>query len=439
MTSLRRTALIWMTTLLSVVGVLAFFVTYEVARREAADFLDGQLRQIALNAGQGISEVNTTLYKHDPEDEFVIEIWNSAGESLRSSTNGAAISRQSEPGYATIHVGDEDWRVYLASDGSRFVQVAQRMSVRQEMAAAAAIQAGAPILIVIPLTWLAIGYALGQVLGRLTTLAARIADHGVDSQVQIPVIGIPAEIRPLVEAMNVLTHRMQQTIAQQKRFVSDAAHELRTPLTALHIQLENLRASGPDPQSPQLSELRDGVNRATALVEQLLRLARSEQPLEQMRWERVDLCVVVMQSMADFVPMSAAKGIDLGMAACDEADIPGSPADLKILFHNLIDNAIRYTPPGGSIDVSVLRKGKSINIEIVDTGCGVAVADIPRLCDPFFRAPVLDVEGSGLGLSIAAAVAKRHGLVISIENRRDQTGLRVRVTNSPVNAPEYLS
>jgi len=431
MTSLRRATLIWMTTLLTVVGVLAFFASYELARREAADFLDGQLRQIALNAGEGLAEAAGTPGQHDPEDEFVITIWNAAGDLLRNSPSGVALPRQSQTGYATIKAGGEDWRVYLASDARRSVQVAQRMSVRQEMAEAAAIQAGAPILLVIPLTWLVIGWALGQVLGRLMDLAGEIAERGVDSREQIPVAGVPAEIRPLVEAMNVLTNRLQRALEQQKRFISDAAHELRTPLTALQIQIDNLRANAGDGQSSLISELRGGLSRATALVEQLLRLARSEETIEPTRRETVDLSQLVTQSVADFVPIAAAKGVDLGIVTRDTVVLSGWPADLKMLFDNLIDNAIRYTPAGGSIDVSVRQNGESIEVEVLDTGCGVADADIPRLFDRFFRAAPINVEGSGLGLSIAAAVAKRHGFAIRIENRIDRMGLRVRVSRLP--------
>ena len=428
MTSLRRTALIWMTALLTVVGVLAFVVSYDLARREAADFLDGQLRQLALNAGVGLADAEAPGAKQDPEDEFVIAIWNPAGEAMRNSPSGIDLPRLSKPGYATIQANGEDWRVYLASDARRSVQVAQRMSVRQEMAEAAAIQAGAPILILIPLAWLIVGWALGQVLGRLKDVAADIAERGVDSREQIPVAGVPSEVRPMVEAMNVLTDRLQHALEKQKRFVSDAAHELRTPLAALHIQIDNLRANAGKDQSSLISELLAGVSRATALVEQLLRLARSEDANGEARREIVDLSELVTQCVADFVPLADAKGVDLGIAARDPVVVQGWPADLKMLFGNLVDNAIRYTPAGGSVDVSVRQNGNSVAVEILDTGCGVAKADIPRLFDRFFRAAPLDVEGSGLGLSIADAVATRHGFAIQIENRADRAGLRVRVS-----------
>ena len=241
MTSLRRSALIWTTALLAVVGVIAFLISYELTRREAADFLDGQLRQIALSAGEALGDVAAPGARSDPDEDFFVSIWSASGETLRNARSGVALPRSTSPGFATIHAADDDWRVYMASDGRRFVQVAQRMSVREEMAQAAAFQAGAPILIVIPLAWLVIGWSLGQVLGRMSNLTSAIAARGVDSKEQIPVADAPSEVRPLIEAMNVLTARLQRALETQKRFVADAAHELRTPLAALRIQIDSLR------------------------------------------------------------------------------------------------------------------------------------------------------------------------------------------------------
>jgi two-component system OmpR family sensor kinase len=228
-------------------------------------------------------------------------------------------------------------------------------------------------------------------------------------------------------AMNVLTDRLQQALDQQKRFVSDAAHELRTPLAALRLQFDNLRATAHSEQLPLLIDLDGGLRRAGALVEQLLRLARSEEaPIAEKG--TIDLSELVAQCVADFVPIADAKGVDLGLSSHESISIHGGRADLTLLFGNLIDNAIRYTPSGGMVDVSARKTTDTFVVEVVDTGCGVADTDIPRLFDRFFRAAPADVDGSGLGLSIAGAVAKHHDYAIEIENRRDRSGLRVCVT-----------
>ena len=430
MTSFRRTTLLWMTVLLAFVGAIAFAVSFEVARQEAGNTLDDQLRQVAMNVGDGPLELHGPTVKHDAEDDFIIMVWDAAGKQLHPSKNGLILPRQTIQGLATVTALSEDWRVYTASDTRQSVQVAQRMSVRLEMAETAGLQAGLPVLVVIPLAWFVIGWSLSRVLNQTSKLAQSIALRSTNSRELIPVEGVPSEIRPLVDAMNVLTDRLQQALEQQKRFVSDAAHELRSPLTALHLQLGNLQSLTHGDHADLVNELGNGIRRAAAMVEQLLRLARSDESSPRPNRIVLDLTELVTQCVADYIHVATAKNVDLGMGARDSATLSGWPSDLKMLFGNLIDNAIRYTPAGGSIDVSVINHNGSPIVEVLDTGCGVLKADIPRLFDRFFRSAPIDIEGSGLGLSIADAVAKRHGLTIQISNRTDRPGLRVCVAQS---------
>ena len=432
MMSLRRTALIWMTALLAIVGIVAFGLTYELARREANGFLDAQLRQMALNAGDGLPDAAAPSLKHDADDDFVITVWNAGGIPLRRAGNTIALPRQNKQGFATLTASGADWRVYQASDGQRTVQAAQRLSVRQEMAETAALQAGVPILILIPLAWALIGWSLGHLLGRVKKLARMVGERGVENREHIPVEGVPTEIRPLVSAMNALTDRLQLALEQQKRFVADAAHELRTPLAALHLQIDNLRARTQGSEAGLVDELGGGIRRASALVGQLLRLARSDEAAPLPPAQMLDLTGLVTQCVADFVPVAAAGQVDLGMGATDAAVLCGHADDLRLMFGNLIDNAIRYTPAGGTVDVSVQRGHDAATVEILDSGCGVAEADIPRLFDRFFRSASNEAEGSGLGLAIAASIARQHGLEIRIENRKETKGLRVSVTHLKV-------
>jgi two-component system OmpR family sensor kinase len=445
-TSLRRSALIWMTALLAIVGAVAVIVSYELAHSEAASVLDGQLRQIALNAGEGLPESAGPPVEHDPEDDFAIDIWNAAGERLRASPSSIVVPRQPGLGFSTIEAGGEDWRVYTSADAHRTVQVAQRMSVRREFAERAALSAAAPILIVIPLAWLVITWSLGRVLGQLTQLARTIAARGTDSKEKLSTADVPEEVSPLVEAMNVLIARLQHALDQQRRFVSDAAHELRTPLTALRLQVENLGGAANEKGSDgRTVELGDGIRRASTLLDQLLKMARFEAPRESAPPERLDLASLVTECMAEHVSIASRKGVDLGIAAREPAEISAVAAELKILFGNLIDNAVRYTPAGGTIDLSIRRQGAGAVVEVADTGGGVSESDLPRLFDRFFRAAPPKIggsgfvegdglvesngllEGSGLGLAIVDAIARRNGIEVNISNRQDPAGLLVRV------------
>jgi two-component system OmpR family sensor kinase len=430
MISIRRAALIWMTAVLTVVGIVAFVAAYVIAEREAADFLDGQLRQIALNVGDNAILAPALAKPQDPEDELVVEVWDRSGALLRRTLNAPSLPRLDSAGFSTIEAGGESWRVFQARDADRTVQIAQRMEVRQEMATSAAIQAGTPILILIPLAWLVVGWSVGQLTGRLQRLAERIAEKSLDSREPVSTTEVPSEIVPLIGAMNGLTKRLRDALDQQKRFVADAAHELRTPLTALQIQIDNLDAGHNDSDRASTTKLRDGLARARRLVEQLLRLARSDEPENVSTREVIDLSDVVTQCVADMITIAEAKDVDIGIAHSEPVSVVGSRTGLSLLFGNLIDNAVRYTPKGGIVNITIRQLNGRFVVEVVDTGSGVAETDIPRLFDRFFRAAPLDIEGSGLGLSIAASVARRHGLEIEIVNRSDRQGLIARVSGA---------
>jgi two-component system, OmpR family, sensor kinase len=157
-------------------------------------------------------------------------------------------------------------------------------------------------------------------------------------------------------------------------------------------------------------------------------MARFDAPVEPAQQQRIDLSDLMSECVADHIPIASSKGVDLGITAREAAVVSGVPAELKILLANLIGNAVRYTPGGGSIDVSVRRQGRESVVEVADTGCGVEESQLPRLFARFYRVAPPDVEGSGLGLAIVEAIAKRHGLAVKLENRHDRRGLVARVS-----------
>jgi two-component system, OmpR family, sensor kinase len=430
MTSLRRTALLWMTAMLSVVGIAGAAVSYRLASDEATAFLDSQLRQIALNAGEGVTDTADPPIQHDPEDDFIVEIWNGAGERLHASRSAVNIPRRSQAGFADVQTAGEEWRVYASSDGARTVQVAQRAAVRREIAQHTAISAAIPIVVVIPLAWLLIGWALARFLGRLTTVASTIAERSLDSKDPIPLEGVPKEVSPLVVAMNSLIERLHHALDQQRRFVSDAAHELRTPLTALRLQIENLQhEAGQGVTEACLTDLERGTRRASALVEQLSRMARYDASREVDAAEPVDLPELLKSCLADHLPIAESRGVDLGITTMERAYVLGARSELKNLFANLIDNAVRYTPSGGAVDVSIRPCGERAVVEIADTGCGISKDLLPRVFDRFFRAAPPGIEGNGLGLSIVKAIADRHDLEVEL-GLRDRGGLVATVSGA---------
>ncbi|MGC1860173.1 MAG: ATP-binding protein [Methylocystis sp.] len=426
MVSLRRAALLWLTGLLTVIGLVTTVIAYWYARGEAAEFLDGQLRQIALYAGTGTLSANAPAVADiDPEDQFAITIWDAAGRVVHQSLPDVQIPRQSQPGFANVKAGGELWRVYTTSDGDRTTHVAQRDSVRAEIADSTALWAAAPILIVIPLSWLVVGWAMNRVLGRLNELANAIAAGSATAAEPIPLNGVPAEVTPLVESMNGLIVRLRAVINAQKRFLADAAHELRTPLAAMQIQVDNL-SSGPSGE--RVAALAAGVKRASLLVNQLLRLARLDEPTPT-RSETFDVGALLIACVGDYAPLADREGIDIGVSVGSPALCRGVEGEIRVLFANLIENAVRYTSSGGKIDVSLVRRDGRLVVEILDTGRGLPKGAEARIFDRFYRGAPEESDGAGLGLAIARRIAERHAFDLTVENRDDGAhGVIARVT-----------
>jgi two-component system, OmpR family, sensor kinase len=439
MTSLRRTILVWVTVTMALVGIAAATASYYFARHEADNLLDDQLRQIALHAGEGLSTGALPGARRKPEHDVAVQIWDAAGNAIIRPSR-FDIPRQPELGFTDVWSADRNWRVYTSSDGQRTVQVAQRWSMRNELAANAAFGAALPIVGAIPVAWLTVIWAINRLLRRLAGFAETLAQRSVDAKDPVPLGNVPAEIAPLNVAINALIGRHQQAVDRQRQFVSDAAHEIRTPLAALQIQVDNLKTHAEGAQREAIDEMNGGVRRACALVEQLLRLARVDGGASSSRRLDVSLNDLVAAVVADHVALATQRNVDLGLADSDLSDVQLSDPEVRVLFANLIDNAIRYTPSGGKIDVILKRDGSDALIEVIDSGCGIPNAALPRIFDRFFRAAPPDIEGTGLGLAIAKAVAERNGFRLSIVNREDTRGTVARV-EIPVRpeTPEHCS
>lgn len=428
MMSLRRTTLLWMTLLLALVGAATVLIAYRFESNEASEFLDGQQRLIALNAGEGLRKSTALPADRDREDEFSVTIWDAAGRTIRDSMPDVQIPRQSKQGFTDISVGDRRWRVYTATDGFRTVQVAQQSAVREELARTSAIEAAAPLLIVIPLSWIVVGWAMNRMLGRLDALARELVQRSTSADKPIPLDGIPSEVVPLVNGMNSLIARLRAAFELQKRFLADAAHELRTPLAAIQIQADGLASDAPSAVDERKAEITQSVRRASGLVNQLLRLARLDAPPSDPSKEAVEIAPLLLSCVAEYVEAAERKGLNLGVLEQAQATFRGSAAELRVLLENLIDNAVRYTPRGGTVDISLRREGEQAVIEVVDSGPGIPPGAEEHIFDRFFRAAPADIEGTGLGLAIVRRIAERNRISVTVENCTDERrGVRARV------------
>jgi two-component system, OmpR family, sensor kinase len=425
MISLRRGVLIWATGLITVIAVASILATRHVAMLEVDKLLDNELQQIAVNAGQGLSQAAfVPLKKTEIENRVAVQVWGVNGELIHQSSGTDQLPRSIDPGFADMEAGGNLWRVYTATDGMRFAQVAQRRSARLEIANHAAAAAAVPLLAALPIAWIVAILGINFLLRRVEGFASTLAVRSVEASGPIGAYEMPREFSPMIAALNSLIDKHRTAVEQQKQFVSEAAHELRTPLAALQIQVDNLRSL---PNAESIGELGMGIRRASTMVAQLLRMARLEAPRSPEDAMKVDLGALVLSIVAELFPASLHRGVKLAASAPEGLFVKTSDPEARLLLSNLIDNAIRYTPCGGDVEVRVEQTDSALEVRIFDSGIGIPSESISRVFDRFYRAAPPDIEGTGLGLAIAKKVAERNGYTLTISNRTDVRGVLARV------------
>jgi len=242
-------------------------------------------------------------------------------------------------------------------------------------------------------------------------------------------VAAPIEIAPVVHAFNGLLEHLRDANTLQQRFLANAAHQLRTPLAGLQMHLELLlrRELSADVRT-ELTRMHSATVRASRLANQLLALAKAESAPEQgQQFEIIDLRSVADAAARDWAAKAHAQKIDLGFAL-ERAVIPGDPLLLPEMVDNLIDNALRYTPAGGSVTVNTGCDDGVPFLSVEDTGPGIPAAERSKVVERFYRMAGTPGEGSGLGLAIVREVVDRHGGVLEIDNCDERGGTRIRVS-----------
>ena len=262
----------------------------------------------------------------------------------------------------------------------------------------------------------------------MTRLADEIDARSEQELHPIQQAHVPSEIRPFVIAINRLLQRVSDSMQLQRRFLADASHELRSPMAALSLQAEMLsNVDMPDEAKKRLARLRQGIDRGRNLLDQLLSLARA-QDAKATPTKTISVQQVYRRVLEDLMPLAEAKHIDVGVAITSDVHLLANELDLVAIVKNLVDNAIRYTPDGGCIDLSVVDEPNHVILEIEDSGVGIPEGERERVLDPFYRVLGSDQTGSGLGLSIVKTIAERlQGRIELSDSSQFPQGLKARV------------
>lgn len=420
-----------------IVAVVAGIFSFVSALDEAHELQDDMLRQVAALFDRHHLPLahlgDAGRARHSDEESRVI-VQYLARDSKATATGNAGVPLSLpitlRDGLYTLNVTGEPFRVLVktTSSGER-IAVAQETGVRDEIARDSALRTLMPFLILVPILLLIVADLVRNLFRPIASLSAEIDQRAERELHPVDESHLPAEVRPFLVAINRLLARVDQSMETQRRFVADAAHELRSPLTALSLQAERLaEADMSDLARERLKTLRRGIERRRNLLDQLLTLAKAQSAPDQSK-SSVSIQHVYRHVLEDLMPLAEVKHIDIGVEGAQDAQLWVNELELMALVKNLIDNAIRYTPEGGKVDLSVTTEDDCAILRIQDSGPGIPPSERERVFDPFYRTLGSDQVGSGLGLSIVKAISERIGAEIQLgfSDEENQTGLCVSV------------
>ena len=431
--SIRARLLLSLLAALAGAAALVGGLTYRNVLRQTEALFDYQLRQMALSLrDQGEIAPGNAAALQDEDLDFVVQIWQVDGRSVYASRAHRDLPNRTALGLSEIQVGKARWRSFAVAARDRVIQVAQPVRIREGLAADAALRSVLPLLAAAPLMAALLWWLIERSLRPLARVARQVGEQDATELTPLPVTGLPEEVAPLVTALNALLDRLGGAWAGQRAFVADAAHELRSPLTALKLQAQVLRrlseTGAPDSKNPAenaaqiqafqaaLAALTAGVDRACRLVEQLLALARTEPGAPQPAPQTVALAALLRQVLTEAAaPLAASRGSQLVLTADDSLAVPGDAAELQVLVRNLVDNALRYSPPGGTVQLTLAASPAGPLLTVDDSGPGIPEPERERVFERFVRgAASTETPGSGLGLAIVRSIARRHGASVAL-------------------------
>jgi two-component system OmpR family sensor kinase len=435
--SIRSRLLIWQISALLLAALIAGALTFVLARRGFDQVRDYGLQQIAhsvlrhdVTAMPGQIETESTsrptsLYSEtsttvpltsgteevdaDPDEgQFVSQIWSPSGELVFSSLDDDGPTLQ-HAGFHQTQWQEQTWRTYTAKGNGRVVQVA--VSIQDRDSAFYELLPGVlvPMVLLVVMLALMIHEAVKHALRPLDSLRHQINQRAVSELHALDTTDLPVEVAPLARTLNQLLTQLDQLLVSQRQFLADAAHELNTPLAAIKLQAQLARRAPSAEREASLNELDAGIERAIHLAAQLLALARLEPDERTPQHSEVNWHEIVREVVISLSPLAEARRADLGLLRCEPAVVMANDHELRAMLNNLIDNALRYSPPGAKVDVDLVTHGGQATLTVSDNGPGIPKDQRERVLQRFVRLHPGDTTGSGLGLSIVKGIVDACG------------------------------
>ncbi|MES2128521.1 MAG: ATP-binding protein [Pseudomonadota bacterium] len=428
--SLRARLLWFIFAAISIAAIAQASIAYRTALQDADQIFDYHMQQMALSlrSGTPLQAMQGQDSSADAENnDLVVQVWTPDGAQVFRTFSRARLPQRAVLGFSNVNANGTTYRIFSVQTPTQTVQVAQDMAVRRNMAGNLALRTVGPIALMVPVLMLVVWWVVSGSLEPVARVRSQVAARQADDLSPVSETGLPDEVRPLVQELNLLFGRVKTAFDAQQNFVADAAHELRTPLAALKLQALSLeRADNPEARDVAIGRLTAGIERATRLVEQLLVLARQESH-DGAGTQDVALAELARRTVGDLAGIAQARQIDLGLAQADAVIVQGQGDALSILLRNLVDNAIKYTPEGGTVDLSVHAGDGAPTVVVEDSGPGIPEEERERVFDRFYRIAGSEASGSGLGLAIIKSIAERHGATLTLGKSERLGGLSATV------------
>ncbi|CAN5897293.1 ATP-binding protein [soil metagenome] len=420
------------------IAVAAGIFSFTAAYGEAHELQDDVLRQVAaLLQRRGLSPdgppKTVPLQSDNEESRVIVQRLDQAETSGRPLDAGGKLTLPAtlRDGLQNYTVDGEEFRLAVTTtpSGERW-GVAQEAAFRDEIARDSALRAVLPFLLLVPIVPLIVLLLVRSMFRPVAALSNEVNGRSEQALHPIETAHVLDEVRPFVVAINHLLAKARTAMEVQRRFVADAAHELRTPLTALSLQAERMAETALSPTAAErLQALRQGIDRGRGMLEQLLALARAQSPV-QPKASAVSVQAIYRRVLEDLMPLAEHKRIDIGVEDSQDAWVNVVEIDLLTLVKNLVDNAIRYAPEAGRVDLSISKlPDGTVALRVCDDGPGIPNDERSRVFDPFYRSLGSTPTGSGLGLSIVKAIADRYDaqVLLDFASEDQQSGLCVKV------------
>ncbi len=452
MTSITRTLVFWLAvplTLLALAGALLHYfnnvapqvISTDRRLKDAEAALAAHLPLIDRRPQQPGAAPLRTLVLADGTILFALRDARGALLAGDARLPVIAVDAANKSSYAVAEVGGRNLRVLAGSvdgdDGPITATVATEINTNEPAARYGFLSTLLWDFVHLDLTLVLVWVGIQLGLRPLRKLRDEVAERSPQDLRPIVETGVPRELAPLAATLNRLFATLRTSVEAQKQFIANSAHQLRTPITAMLAQLELLAAEpAAAPIKQRLVTLQEGVRQLSHASNQLLTLARADPTVNlNAKSEVVALDGLAREVIGKFLDRAVQADIDLG-ADLSPAGVVADPSLLDDLLSNLVDNALKYTPRGGSVTVSSGAQAGTAMLAVVDTGPGIAAADRDRVRQRFYRLPNSPGHGSGLGLAIVDEIAALYDGRVAIEAGADGRGTKVtvRFPAAPVDA-----